>query len=193
MSNNPSTRLILATGSLGRKLLMEDVGYQFEVAPADIDEPAGEGTTNIRQFVQHVSWLKAAAVAPRFENAIVIAADSVSWIDGQVIGKPKDESDARRILKLLAGTDHELWTGVTLWRRPDNVQLSWQESSTVRFRGMFDDDLDTYLKTRTWQGCSGGYSIKEKDDPYVSVVDGSTSNVIGLPMETLGKMLPLLA
>jgi septum formation protein len=192
MAKAQSFRLILASGSLGRRELLKQAGFQFDIMPANIDEPAGEDATDPREYVQQVSWSKAAAVAPRIAEGLVLAADTVGWINAQVIGKPADEADARRILRTLGGTVHELWTGVTIWRRPDDVQLLWQEISRVHFKRMSDAELDTYLATRTWQGCSGAYAIQEKDDPYVSVVEGSTTNVIGLPMERLEAVLAWL-
>jgi septum formation protein len=143
--------------------------------------------------VQNVAWLKAAAVAPRVGEGIVLAADSVGWLDGKVIGKPADEADARRMLRSLAGREHELWTGVCLWQRPSGVQVAWQEASRVLFRGMSDAELDEYLATRTWQGCSGSYAIQEGNDPYLRVLSGTVSNVIGLPLETTKLLLAWLA
>ncbi len=186
-------RLILASGSLGRRELLKLAGHPFEVKPAGVEEPTGAGVTDIRAFVRDVAWLKAAAAVPQVAEGIVIAADTVGWLNGAVIGKPEDEADARRILTALGGTEHELWTGVVLWRRPDDLQLAWQERSRVAFKRLTDAELDTYLATRTWVGCSGAYAIQEKDDPYVRVVEGSTSNVIGLPMETLERVLPWFA
>ncbi len=182
-------RLILASGSPARRELLARAGYRFEVMSANIAEPSGESFTDIRSLVEHTAWLKAAAVAPRVDAGLVLAADTVGWLHGRVIGKPADEADARRILRLLAGTEHELWTGVCLWRRPDDIQLAWQEVSRVAMAPLGDAELDAYLSTRTWQGCSGAYAIQEGEDPYVRVVQGSTSNVIGLPMETLTKVL----
>jgi septum formation protein len=178
-------RLILGSGSFGRRELLKQAGYIFELLPANIDEPTGEGYPDARSLVQHTAWLKAAAVAPRIDEGIVLTADTVGWLHGQVIGKPADEADARRILRLLGGTEHELWTGVCLWRRPGDVQLAWQEMTRVAFKGLTEAELDTYLATRQWEGCSGAYAIQERDDPYVRVVEGSLSNVVGLPMETL--------
>jgi septum formation protein len=180
-------RLILASGSLGRRELLKRAGYTFDVLPANIDEPTGEGYSDPRTLVQHTAWLKAAAIAPRIADGIVLTADTVGWLNGQVIGKPADEADARRILRLLGGTEHELWTGVCLWRRPDDVQLAWQEMTRVAFKRLTEAELDTYIATRQWEGCSGAYAIQERDDPYVRVVEGSHSNVVGLPMETLEK------
>jgi septum formation protein len=186
-------RLILASASLGRRELLARAGYQFEVMPSHIEEPTSIGTSDARSLVEHIAWLKAAAVAPRVEAGVVLAADSLSWIHGQPIGKPEDEGDARRILRLLSGTEHELWTGVCLWRRPDDLQIAWQEVSRVAMAAMSDADLDTYLATRTWQGCAGAYAIQEEGDPLVRVVAGSTSNVIGLPLETTEIVLGELA
>ena len=187
-------RLLLASGSPARRDLLTRAGFQFEVLPAHIDEPTDEGFADARSYVQHVAWLKAEAVAAKVVEdsarpTVVLAADTVGWLRGRAIGKPTDEADARRILRLLGGTEHELWTGVCLWRRPENLQLSWQEMSRVAMRALNDTELDEYLRTREWEGCSGAYAILEENDPYVRVVEGSISNVIGLPMETLTKVL----
>jgi septum formation protein len=195
MGKQPPFRLILASGSPARRDLLARAGLAFEVQPADIDEPTGAGFTDARTYVQQVAWLKAAAVAPRVradsgsEPTWVLAADTVGWLHGQVIGKPADEADARRILRSLAGTEHELWTGVCLWRRPGDVQVAWQELSRVAMRPLSDAELDAYLQTRQWQGCSGAYAIQEGADPYIQVVEGSVSNVVGLPMESTLSIL----
>lgn len=185
MAEQQPFRLILASGSPARRELLERAGLSFDVMPAQIDEPTDAGFTDPRLLVHHIAWLKAAAVAPSVDTGIVLAADTVGWLNGQVLGKPVDEADARRILRALGGTEHELWTGVVLWRRPDDVQLAWQELSLVAFKRLSDAELDAYLATRQWQGCSGAYAIQEQDDPFVRLVRGSITNVIGLPMESL--------
>ena len=184
-------RLILASGSQARRELLERAGIGFEVMPAAIDEPTGDSFTDPRTYVQTVAWLKAAAVAPRVDTGLVLAADTVGWLDGHVIGKPADEAEARRILTALGGRAHELWTGVVLWRRPDDVQIAWQERSLVHFKKLTAAQLDAYLATRQWQGCSGAYAIQEHDDPCVQLREGSLSNVVGLPMESLRLRLAL--
>ena len=192
MAKGQPLRLILASASRGRRELLTQAGYTSEVTPSNVDEPTGEGVRDIRRFVQEVAWLKAAAVAQRTPEGIVLAADSVGWIGGQVIAKPADREDARRILRLLRGQEHELWTGVILWRRPDNIQLAWQEASRVAFQELSDAEIERYLDTRLWEGCSGAYAVQGPDDPYVRVVEGTVSNVVGLPIETLARLLPLL-
>ena len=182
-------RLILASGSLGRRELLKLHGYTFEVKPSQIDEPAEARLGDCRHYVGELAWLKAAAVAPTVDDGVVVAADTVGWLNGKVIGKPEDEADARRILTALSGTVHELWTGVCLWARPGDWQLCWQERSLVRMKALTAPEIDEYLRTRKWEGCSGAYAIQLPDDPYLTVAEGSVSNVIGLPMESLGQAL----
>jgi septum formation protein len=195
MGKSTPFRLILASASAARRDLLSRAGYHFDVMPANIAEPSSAGFTVVRPYVQNVAWLKAAAVAASISAdqsggpAIILAADTVGWLEGQAIGKPTDENDARRILRRLAGTEHELWTGVCLWHRPGDLQIAWQEMSRVAMKPMTEAQLDEYFRTRVWEGCSGGYAIQEGDDPYVRVLQGSISNVIGLPMETLTEVL----
>lgn len=193
MASQPPLRLILASGSPARRELLERAGFSFDVMPAAIDEPTGAGAADPRAFVHHVAWSKAAAVAPRVQEGLVLAADTVGWIDNRIIGKPEDEDDARRILTSLGGRTHELWTGCVLWRRPDDLQVVWQERSIVHFKRLSENELSGYLMTRQWKGCSGAYAIQEKDDPFVHLLSGSLTNVIGLPMESLTALLNHLA
>jgi septum formation protein len=180
-------RLTLASASPARRGLLARAGYAFEVMPADVEEPGG--FADPRTFVQSAAWTKAAAVAPRVDSGLVLAADTIGWLDGGPLLKPADEADARRMLRAMAGREHDLWTGVVLWRRPDDLQVAWQELTRVSFAPLSDAELDRYLASRSWRGHSGSYAIEEKDDPYVRVVRGSLSNVIGLPMETLERVL----
>ncbi len=182
-------RLILASASEGRRELLTRAGYRFEVMPADIAEPSAADFVDPRTYVAHVAWLKAAAVAAQVDHGLVIAADSTSWQGGGGIGKPIDEADARRILGRLAGTTHQLWTGVCIWRRPDDWQVAWQEESLVEMKALSPAELDAHIASGVWQGKAGGYAIQEPEDPWIRVVRGTVSNVIGLPIETLARVL----
>jgi len=179
--------LILASGSPARRELLERAGFQFEVIPPNIEEPDGTGVADIRRFVADLAWQKAAAVAPRVRYGVVLAADSVGWHAGEVIGKPRDRDDARRILRRLSNTEHELWTGVCLWFCPENWQIMWQEKSRLFMRQLSDTELENYLDTGQWEGKSGAYAIQEQNDPFLTVLEGTVSNVIGLPVESLQR------
>ena len=186
-------RLTLASGSLGRRELLKLHGYSFDVKPSNIDEPTDAQNGDIRRYVGELAWNKAAAVAPQVPDGVVVAADTVAWLDGHVVGKPDDEADARRILGNLSGRAHELWTGVCVWVRPAGWQVCWQEISRVRMKALSSAELDAYIASRKWVGCSGGYTIELPNDPYLTVEEGSVSNVIGLPMESLGEVLAWVA
>lgn len=190
MFDSKPMRLILASASPARRELLARLGHPFEVMAADIDEPES-GFADPRTFVQTVSWLKAAAVVPQIDEGLILAADTIGWINDHPILKPADEADARRILREMAGREHELWTGVVLWRRPDDLQIVWQEQTQVAVAPLSETELDVYLATRSWRGHSGAYAIQENDDPYVRVVCGSITNVVGLPLESLTEKLRL--
>ncbi len=185
--------LILASGSLGRRELMKLHGYAFEVRPSNIPEPTEARLGNCEHYVAELAWLKAQAIAPDVADGIIIAADTVGWQHGKVVGKPADAEHARRIIRALAGTTHELWTGVCLWIRPEGWQVCWQERSLVEMKALTEAEIDAYILTRKWEGCSGAYAIEFPRDPLLTVVEGSTSNVIGLPMESLGRALTAIA
>jgi septum formation protein len=185
-------RLILASGSPARRDLLTRAGYRFTVQPARIEEPTEAGHGDPRSYVQQIAWMKAAAVAAAVDDGVVLAADTVGWCDGRPVLKPADAADARRILKMLGGRPHELWTGICLWRKPDGLQLAWQEVSRVHMKAMSDAELGEYLRARQWEGCSGAYAIREQGDPLLTV-EGSVTNVIGLPMETTSICLRTIA
>ncbi len=189
-------RLILASGSIGRRELLAQAGYQFEVMPSGVEEDDGQNVTDPRRYVAELAWHKAAAVAERLQSptpALILAADSTVWFGNKVIGKPVDEADARRILGGLSGTVHELWTGVCLWRMMDGVQVCWQERSELYFKKMTPAELDHLIATNVWEGKAGGYGIETHGDPYLSVRTGTVSNVVGLPMESLREVLAWFA
>lgn len=189
--------LILASGSEARHELLRRHGFTCRVIPPEIEEPDGTGVQDVRQYVAELAWRKAYAVAMRVEHGVVLAADSVGWHKGEVIGKPLDREDARRILCRLSGTEHELWTGVCVWLRPEDYQIAWQEKSRLYMRPLSSEELENYLDSGQWQGKSGAYAIQEQNDPFLTVIEGTVSNVIGLPVETFRRLweqgLPALA
>ena len=186
-------RLILASASPRRRELLAAAGHDFVVRPADIEEPPPEGFPSPQSYVCHTAWLKAAAVHARTaeRDRIVLAADTVAFHDGAVIGKPKDRTDALRILRALQGTDHLVLTGLVLWPVWSGTALIEAVTTTVRMTPLSDKRLQDYLDTGLWRGKAGAYGIQDRDDPFVASLAGSRSNVMGLPLERLAEMLPV--
>ena len=110
-----------------------------------------------------------------------------------MVGKPEDEADARRIIKSLSGTVHELWTGVCLWLRPGDWQFSWQERSLVRMKPLTDAEIDALPEDAEVGGLQRGLRDRAAARPVPDGGEGSVSNVIGLPMESLAKALAWVA
>lgn len=176
--------LILGSSSPSRIELLKRIFHTFEIIKPDIEEPSS-GFSSPREQVALISWLKGQEVSFRVGDGIIIAADTIGWIDGKPLLKPLDRDDAKDMISRMSGRDHELWTGVVLWHKPTNLQMCWQEQSIVSFKKVIPEEIEHYLETRSWKNHSGSYAIEEENDPWVKISKGSITNVIGLPLESL--------
>lgn len=176
--------LILGSSSSSRIELLKRIFHTFEIIKPDIEEPSS-GFSSAREQVAFISWLKGQEVSLQVGNGIIIAADTIGWIDGKPLLKPLDRDDAKDMISRMSGRDHELWTGVVLWHKPTNLQMCWQEQSIVSFKKVLPEEIERYLETRSWKNHSGSYAIEEENDPWVKISQGSITNVIGLPLESL--------
>ena len=176
--------LILGSSSPSRIELLKRIFNTFEIIKPDIEEPSS-GFSTPREQVAVISWLKGQEVSLQVKQGIIISADTIGWIDGKPLLKPIDREDAKEMISRMSGRNHELWTGVVLWHEPTNLQLCWQEQSIVSFKKVSPPEIEHYLETRSWKNHSGSYAIEEENDPWVQISQGSISNVIGLPLESL--------
>ncbi len=176
--------LILGSSSPSRIELLKRIFHTFEIIKPDIEEPSS-GFSSPREQVALISWLKGQEVSFQVGDGIIIAADTIGWIDGKPLLKPLDRDDAKDMISRMSGRDHELWTGVVLWHKPTNLQMCWQEQSIVSFKKVIPEEIERYLETRSWKNHSGSYAIEEENDPWVKISKGSITNVIGLPLESL--------
>jgi septum formation protein len=181
-------RLILASASKRRRELLAEAGYPFEIEPAGIDEPAPAAEIAPGVYAAELAWRKAAEVARRRGSGLILAADTVCAVCGQILNKPVDRRDAERMIRLQEGHDTEVISGVCLFRADRREWIGAVEVSVVRFKPLSDHDRNTYLDGGRWQGKSGAYGI-QYHDPFVVVTSGSFSNVVGLPMERLERLL----
>jgi septum formation protein len=180
--------LILASGSPQRQRLLREAGYDFRIVRPDVREPDPRHFSDAAAYVQHTAWLKARHVARQLDQAIVLAADTVVALAGRVIGKPVDQADARRILQSLSGTEHDVLTGLCVWRKPADCWIGAFDLTLCRMQELSAAETEAYLGTDRWVDKAGAYAIQDPD-PYVSIVRGSHSNVVGLPLELLGRLL----
>ncbi|MBC8353965.1 MAG: septum formation protein Maf [Planctomycetes bacterium] len=184
-----SYRLILASQSPQRRKLLHAAGYSFEtIAPhpnAECGICSGE-TPN--ELVARLAKQKAADVASRVDEGIVLACDTIAECSGQILGKPHDADHARQMLQLLNGRVHHVYSGVCLWKRPSNRLLERVDVTKLKMEQISDRELEQYLESEAWEGKAGAFGYQDGPD-WLRIVVGSESNVIGLPMEQLTEML----
>lgn len=181
--------LVLASASPRRRELLEKFGIDFILDPAAGPEtpPAG---ASAEETVRALSAAKAAQIAVRHPDDIVIGADTVVELHGEILGKPRDREDAFRMLRALAGSEHRVWTGVTLACGGELV--SEAEMTRVRFRDMTDREINAYIGTGEPMDKAGAYGYQGYAGLFVERIDGDYFNVVGLPLCRLGRMLESL-
>ena len=179
--------LILASASPRRAKLLADAGYQFEVHPADINEQEINAPSP-SELAQRLAMAKADAVATQYPDDVVLAADTIVCLGEQVMGKPADAAAAKKMLELLSGTTQIIITGVCIMRKSADLQQSYRVMSAVRMDNLTAEQIDQYIASGDWEGKAGGYGIQDHD-PFVKRMAGSHTNIVGLPMETVRKML----
>jgi septum formation protein len=180
----------LASKSPRRVQLLQEAGFQFDVVPSGVDESQFEAKgLDAETLAQRLALAKAQAVAGRFPDSIVLGADTLVDCQGRIIGKPIDIDDAQAILRQLFGCAHRVITGLALVRMRDRTEVVARDVTTVYPKRMMESDISEQLKSRSWQGKAGAYAIQEDGDRFVERLDGSLSNVIGLPMELLTELM----
>lgn len=179
-------RLILASASPRRAELLRAAGFQFEVMPADVDEqPWPDEAAD--PYVRRVALDKARVVALAAPDGIVLAADTSVVVDGAILGKPSDPADAARMLRRLSGRTHEVLTGVAmLGPAGTRVESSF---SHVRFNALSEAEIAWYVASGEPADKAGAYAIQGLGSRFVEEVDGSYSNVVGLPVALVYRML----
>lgn len=188
----PKSPLILASQSPRRRQLLDEAGYPFIVRPPrDEVESDFPSYQPIEDWIEKLARRKAADVARHFDRGWILAADTVAVCDGQVLGKPRDQADARSILRTLSGRQHQVLTGMCLWHRPSDLSQTLVAQSTLVMDPISDVMLDEYLATGKWQGKAGAFGYQDGWD-WLQLTAGSAANVVGLPVERLPELWDLL-
>jgi septum formation protein len=182
------TPLTLASNSPRRKELLRQIGVDFIVDPADLDERILPHEAP-EAYVVRVALDKAQVVAQRTKTGIIIAADTIVVLDDLVLGKPVDSGDAMRMLSLLSGRMHRVISGLALMNAATGDILTRSAETKVWFRTLTQDDIFSYVKTGEPLDKAGAYGIQGKGALLVERIDGCYFNVVGLPLSLLKKML----
>jgi septum formation protein len=176
------SRIVLASSSPRRREILAALGLSFETRAADVDETVGAGEDAF-DAAERLARAKAEVVAAAFPDALVVAADTLVVLDGEALGKPKDRADARRTLARLSGRVHEVVTAVAL-ARGGRIACG-RESTRVHFAPMTDAEIEGYVASGEPDDRAGSYAIQGKGGLFVTGVEGSPSNVVGLPVRLL--------
>ncbi len=171
-------RLVLASASPRRKEIFEQLGFEFEIKPSSKEPPMREGE-DIREAVLNSARTKAEDIFESNPDAVVVGADTVVVLDNKALGKPKDEQDAKNMLRTLSGRTHEVLTGVYVCSK--DTKKGFVASTKVEFYELSDEEIDWYVKTGEPMDKAGSYGIQCKGVRFVKGIVGDYFNVVGFP------------
>ena len=193
--------LILASGSQDRKILLENIGIPFEIIISGYDEDDSRSDLSHHELVVYLAKGKFQAVRDKINNGneyirikklnyVIIAADTVVSFKGRVIGKPSDKKAAYRILRSISGKIHKLITGVVMYDSEEDKTVEFYDSTDVKMAELTDIEIENYLTNCSeYKNRAGAYSLSERAGLFIENIQGSPSNVIGLPMEKVYQQL----
>ena len=192
MNSGSRPSIILASRSPRWLELARTAGWLVTVAAPDeaveASQPPRAPEEPLAAYVQRLALAKAEAAAQGVAVGTLVACDTLSEVDGVVLGQPIDAADARRMLVALSGRRHRVLTGVCVWRLPDGQPRFAVAESLLEMGPLSEEFLDWYLASDLWRGKAGACGFQDERLP-LRLVDGSPSNVVGLPLELLGEML----
>jgi septum formation protein len=190
MSEKNPAQIILASASPRRRQLMSEAGYEFTVVLPEIDESAfSADQVNPVEYAKLLALAKAKSVAGKYPASFVIGADTIVDFAGRIIGKASDAEEAEQITKKLFSAPHKVTTGIAIVRLRDGTELVRSDSTTVYPKKMTAEQIADHIKGGSWRDKAGAYAIQETGDEFVEKIEGSLTNVMGLPMELLESLL----
>ena len=187
-------KFILASASPRRRELLEQLGLKFDIVVAPIDESGIDKGMLPDLYTGVLAMYKAAAVAKVLREQgrskeIIIAADTIVYSDGKILGKPENKENAKKMLSELSGKEHEVYSGLCVMRIKDGYSVSRSVKTTVTFKDLSDSEIDAYVKTDEPDDKAGSYAIQGKASAFIKSISGDYFNVVGLPLSELYDIL----
>jgi septum formation protein len=183
-------KLILASASPRRKQLLAEAGYKFNVVVSQIDESAFAAIGVVpAEYAKQLALAKALDVAKNFPETLVIGADTVVDFDGQIIGKAGDSKEAEAITRMLFSKPHKVITGLALVCKNRDLQIVEADTTVVYPKKLTEAQIAGHIAGGIWRDKAGAYAIQEQADAFVDHIDGSLTNVMGMPMELFCRLL----
>lgn len=187
--NNKDNTIVLASASPRRKMILERLGIPFIVMPADIDETLPDLSPEDAVKELAVKKTESICSAGQLKHRWYLAADTMVLIDGKMLGKPADIIEAEAFLGALSGRKHQVITGIALFDAEKREMRTGTDSADVWFAALTDKDICWYLSTGEWNGAAGAYRIQEMGECLVEKIEGSCSNIMGLPIRLFFSIL----
>lgn len=181
--------IILASASPRREALLQALWVEYRIIPSLVDEAGPPPGTTTACHAETLALRKAAEVASRLREGLVLGADTIVDCGGHLLGKPKDRDEARRFLQLLSGRSHLVVTGLALVQTGDARTEVGHEVTEVRMRALTDEEIDAYVQTGEPFDKAGGYAIQGAAEAFIEGIKGSFTNVVGLPLGRLRTLL----
>ncbi|PTL36304.1 septum formation protein Maf [Candidatus Methylomirabilis limnetica] len=181
--------IILASASPRRETLLQALWVEYRVIPSLVSEAGPLPGTTTASHAESLALLKAAEVAARVGEGLVLGADTIVECDGRLLGKPKDQGEARGFLRLLSGRSHLVVTGLALVEISDGRTEVGHEVTEVRMRALTSEEIDAYVQTGEPLDKAGGYAIQGAAGTFIEGIKGSFTNVVGLPLGRLRTLL----
>lgn len=180
--------IILASASPRRKEILENTNVKFKIMASSIEELTLEGESP-RQMVMRLAFEKGIDIASRQKSDLVISADTIVVLDNTVLGKPKDEIEARKMITSLSGRTHQVITGISLINLDNNKKIIDYVISNVKFKNLSEEDINDYIRTKESLDKAGAYGIQGYGALLVEEIQGDYFNIVGLPISRLSDLL----
>lgn len=182
-------RILLASQSVYRREVLEQAGYTVETYTTGIPEPEPLEFGDLQTGMAVLAVMKARAARRAGKTGLILACDTVSYVNGVVVQKPVDRADAERMLRAISDNTHEVLTGWCLLRARDELIVSGVETTRLTMRAWTEAERVAYLDSGEWEGKCGGYGLQVPRDPFLVRIEGSAANVIGVPVERVNAVL----